>query len=410
MLQNRNIQLNIIELTKAKSGILSDLFDEYNGCCSACFEYWNLHRGITQTSLHHATYRIFRQAYKLPSQLVISARVTAWNRRKITKKIKRVPVRFDNRTFSYKQTPRGNPIICISVPYGRAALPVAQDGTFRRFKQCIREGYFFNSVLLVKRHNRFFLHVVMQKDFPIPRIRPNTIGIDIGSANLCAVTVLDSDKGVVKQLYFGRDVAVRQKQVSIRRSKLQSKADRVSSRAIKGLRRLRHYQFSIVNTRSWQVAHEIVDLAVKYNANINVENLKHLKTGRKIGNSKGRKSNRLINRIPYARFFHALDCIALRSSVLVNRVSPRYTSQTCSRCGFKDKLNRRTVSLFVCKNCGFTCNADRNASRNIANAVVERLCQFSTIPAVVTQRMRLNDLVDARLQHLNQPLTESSTL
>jgi transposase len=46
-------------------------------------------------------------------------------------------------------------------------------------------------------------------------------------------------------------------------------------------------------------------------------------------------------------------------------VNPRHTSQECSACGCIDKENRKSQSKFVCKDCGFTANADINAAINI---------------------------------------------
>ena len=53
-----------------------------------------------------------------------------------------------------------------------------------------------------------------------------------------------------------------------------------------------------------------------------------------------------------------------RGGLLV-KVDPRYTSQTCSSCGHVAKENRQTQSKFECVECGFSENADINASRNI---------------------------------------------
>jgi IS605 OrfB family transposase len=47
-------------------------------------------------------------------------------------------------------------------------------------------------------------------------------------------------------------------------------------------------------------------------------------------------------------------------------VNPRHTSQRCSRCGHTAGDNRRSQALFVCRQCGFTLNADLNGARNIA--------------------------------------------
>ena len=47
-------------------------------------------------------------------------------------------------------------------------------------------------------------------------------------------------------------------------------------------------------------------------------------------------------------------------------IKPAYTSQRCSKCGYIDRENRQTQAKFICLSCGFTENADYNASQNIA--------------------------------------------
>ncbi|MFK8040117.1 MAG: zinc ribbon domain-containing protein, partial [Rickettsiaceae bacterium] len=46
-------------------------------------------------------------------------------------------------------------------------------------------------------------------------------------------------------------------------------------------------------------------------------------------------------------------------------VNPRYTSQTCSNCGYNDSDNRLSQTKFECKACGHKENADINAAKNI---------------------------------------------
>ena len=53
-----------------------------------------------------------------------------------------------------------------------------------------------------------------------------------------------------------------------------------------------------------------------------------------------------------------------RGGLLV-KVDPRYTSQTCSQCGYVAKENQQTQAKFECMECGYVANADLNASRNI---------------------------------------------
>ena len=50
----------------------------------------------------------------------------------------------------------------------------------------------------------------------------------------------------------------------------------------------------------------------------------------------------------------------------VEKVRAAYTSLRCSACGWIDKDSRESQAGFVCTSCGFTCNADTNASINIA--------------------------------------------
>ena len=48
------------------------------------------------------------------------------------------------------------------------------------------------------------------------------------------------------------------------------------------------------------------------------------------------------------------------------KVRPAYTSQRCSACGHIAAGSRESQALFRCVACGYACNADVNAARNIA--------------------------------------------
>lgn len=50
------------------------------------------------------------------------------------------------------------------------------------------------------------------------------------------------------------------------------------------------------------------------------------------------------------------------SLILVN---PSFTSQRCSACGHTEAANRESQAVFRCRDCGYSENADLNASRNI---------------------------------------------
>jgi len=50
----------------------------------------------------------------------------------------------------------------------------------------------------------------------------------------------------------------------------------------------------------------------------------------------------------------------------VEKVKPHFTSQRCSACGHVDAKSRESQARFACTACGYACNADVNAARNIA--------------------------------------------
>jgi len=78
--------------------------------------------------------------------------------------------------------------------------------------------------------------------------------------------------------------------------------------------------------------------------------------------------NKSILDAAWSEFARQLEYKAAWAGGQVIRVSPAYTSQTCSACGHCAKDNRKSQSLFACAACGHTGNADLNAANNILAA------------------------------------------
>jgi putative transposase len=55
-----------------------------------------------------------------------------------------------------------------------------------------------------------------------------------------------------------------------------------------------------------------------------------------------------------------------KASGRMEKIKPAFTSQRCSACGHVDAKSRESQARFACTACGFVCNADVNAARNIA--------------------------------------------
>lgn len=75
----------------------------------------------------------------------------------------------------------------------------------------------------------------------------------------------------------------------------------------------------------------------------------------------------------FRRLFEYVEYKAKMFGLEVERISPSYTSQRCSKCGFTHESNRRSKHSFPCQKCGYERNADYNASKNIARKLLERL-------------------------------------
>jgi putative transposase len=73
--------------------------------------------------------------------------------------------------------------------------------------------------------------------------------------------------------------------------------------------------------------------------------------------------NREILASGWGRLVHRLED---KAPGRVQKVNPVFTSQQCSACGHVAAESRENQALFACVACGYACNADVNAARNIA--------------------------------------------
>ena len=70
----------------------------------------------------------------------------------------------------------------------------------------------------------------------------------------------------------------------------------------------------------------------------------------------------------FRRLFEYVEYKAEAEGVSVEQVSPAYTSQRCSKCGFTHENNRSTSDgqdVFECLKCKYAPHADYNAAKNI---------------------------------------------
>ena len=162
----------------------------------------------------------------------------------------------------------------------------------------------------------------------------NVLGIDIGQTTVISC----SDNYTSKKDNHGHDL-----------TSITNKISRKQKGSL-GFERASSHRKNYIN---WSIN----QLNLENIKQINIENIKNLR--------KNTRTSRKLSHWTYADIFGKLESYCEEQGVLVNRVSPTYTSQRCSECGWTRKSNRKG-KLFKCGKCGFTFDADLNASRNLA--------------------------------------------
>ncbi len=75
--------------------------------------------------------------------------------------------------------------------------------------------------------------------------------------------------------------------------------------------------------------------------------------------------NRSITQQSGGLFFELLEYKLNERGGRLIKVDPKFTSQTCNKCGHVSKDSRRSQDKFVCTSCGNSANADTNAPKII---------------------------------------------
>jgi putative transposase len=78
-----------------------------------------------------------------------------------------------------------------------------------------------------------------------------------------------------------------------------------------------------------------------------------------------------------------------KASGRVEKINPAYTSQRCSACGHVDAKSRESQAVFRCTACGYACNADVNAARNIAAGHAATAREGPELPEPVNREPQL---------------------
>ncbi len=243
------------------------------------------------------------------------------------------------------------------------SVPVKKNRNFQRYSDLLKSGWICKTYGLT---SKFEVVAYLSKDEVELPLKKNVLGVDVNS-KCFAVSVISPTGKVLHQDYFGKDLWIRRKKIFERKSILQSYADTGSSYANKALDRTKRNEHNFVKNRIGEVVRDITEMALRYDADISIENLKRF-------SPKGKKFNREVMRIPFFTFRKNLEQRCFDKGIKLDIVDAWHTSKFCNHCGAVGKgHDSRNYALFRCKKCGVVVNSDRKASKNIAiKSLLER--------------------------------------
>jgi putative transposase len=200
---------------------------------------------------------------------------------------------------------------------------------------------------LIREPDGIYLKVVILKDDIIKTNieNQNICGIDMGIKLFLTTSdgvFVDNPKHLFKKI----------KEIRIENRKL-SRMKKGGSNFKKQVNKIQILYQKLKRNRLDFLHKESRKLADRYD-NIAVENLNIQ------GMSKNSKLSKHILDCGWGTFF---ELLSYKTNVI--KVSAKFTSQKCSKCGYICKENRKTQSLFECVNCGYAENADLQATFNI---------------------------------------------
>ena len=309
----------------------------------------NIEGTFNKSNLHKLTYKKLRMAYPFfPSGLLQTVRDVASEQLK-RNKLKRsnfkqfTSLRLDKRNLRINLEHK---LISISSINGRLKF------NFKFHKQLdkYREWKAIAGTLSYRK-NRLFLNIIVEKETP---------KINLGSINI-EKDLLGIDRGINNILVCSNNQFFNSKHLKKIKGKyqyLKKILQKVGTKSAKRkLKKLSGTETRFVSDTNHRLSKLLAESDFKVFV---LENLKDMKKKKN-----GRKFNKKLGGWSFKQFENYLTYKLEEKNKLLILVNPKYTSQACSKCGYKDKSNRKWNN-FKCKICGYELHSDLNASFNIA--------------------------------------------
>ncbi len=298
-----------------------------------------------------------KELSKKPSKIInIQRKIDGW-----TRKLNKEPplpelntkiIRIHNKAWRFGVK---NDTKYIIIPFEKVGK---NSSPYKKLWIPIKSGVYVDEI--IKNHKKFGVGQINLKNntftttikVPIeekPDYEPETfVGVDRGINNIAVMVALDKDNKFITSKFFNGDEA------RYLRNRFNNYRKEVS-----GVGRLDLLKKSKDRESNWMeytnhnVSRKIVDMVSELkNPIIKLEELNNF-------NPKLRWN--------YYQLQQMTEYKAKMKGIKVEYVNPRYTSQTCPKCGTIDTKNRKKGTIeFKCVNCGYQNNADFIGAWNIA--------------------------------------------
>ena len=249
-----------------------------------------------------------------------------------------ITITLDERFFDIKKGNHFDNFVKITSPYfnekGTRALQIKVP--FKEHKHSnkfISDGWKLrNAIQLKKVNGNYYINRIFEKDEPKKKENGKAIGLDLGYKKLLVSSEKEFIGSEMESLYF-----------KISRKQQGSKA---FLRTLTERDNLINYNVNQLNLNG--VSTVVIEdlLNVKYKSIFKKE------------------LNSTMQRWSYPKTIEKINRLCEVNGINLVKVSPAYTSQTCSKCGSVHKESRQGED-YKCIDCGFEIDADYNASINI---------------------------------------------
>lgn len=364
--QTAKVQIYVADADKS---LLLDSMKAYTRGCNFVSHYVYATKDLTQISVQKHTYKILRSQFGLPSQMACnivrtvigSYRTLKANKQEWTECKYNQPqlVLSWNRDYSIN-----NDKFSVGTINGRIKADYASQGMTQYFDKSL---YRFGAAKVVYKHNKFFLHISITTDItPIEnKDICNVVGIDRGINFVVATYDSKHQSGFVS----GKEIKQKRARYKDLRTQLQKRGTPSARRRLKAIGQRENRWMHDVN-------HCISKALVKNNPKHTLFVFEDL-TGIRSATERVRRKDRYVSvSWSFYDLEQKLKYKAMLNECSVINVNPKYTSQTCPKCGHIEKSNRdKKNHRFCCKNCGYKSNDDRIGAMNLYRMGIEYLVE-----------------------------------